>query len=83
VAKGNNRPQKTAMIIAQRIVSTISAENLGPGTILPSERVMLEEYAVGRATLHEALRFPEFQGVAAMKSGPGGARWYSSPTRRR
>ena len=72
MAKGSNRPQKTAMIIAQRIVSTIAAQNLGPGAILPSERIMLEEYGVGRATLREALRFLEFQGVVAMKPGPGG-----------
>ena len=67
-----DRPQKTAMIIAQRIVSEITAEGLGPGSMLPSERVMLENYGVGRGTLREALRFLEFQGVVAMKPGPGG-----------
>lgn len=67
-----DRPQKTAMIVAQRIVSEITADGLGPGSMLPSERVMLEEYSVGRGTLREALRFLEFQGVVAMKPGPGG-----------
>ena len=67
-----DRPQKTAMLVAQRIVSEIAADGLGPGSMLPSERVMLEKYSVGRGTLREALRFLEFQGVVAMKPGPGG-----------
>jgi GntR family transcriptional regulator, transcriptional repressor for pyruvate dehydrogenase complex len=67
-----DRPQKTAMIIAQRIVSEITADGLVPGSMLPPERVMLEDYGVGRGTLREALRFLEFQGVVAMKPGPGG-----------
>jgi GntR family transcriptional regulator, transcriptional repressor for pyruvate dehydrogenase complex len=66
------RPQKTAMIVAQRIVNEIQMNKLGAGAKLPSERVMLEEYAVGRGTLREALRFLEFQGVVVMKPGPGG-----------
>jgi DNA-binding FadR family transcriptional regulator len=60
------------MIIAQRIVGDIDRMSLRPGAKLPSERVMLEEYGVGRGTLRESLRFLELQGVLSLRPGPGG-----------
>lgn len=67
-----NRPKKTAMLLAQRIVSEIADNGLTTGSPLPAERDMLEEYAVARGTLREALRFLEIQGVITIKTGPGG-----------
>lgn len=66
------RPQKTAMLLAQRIVADINRRGNTVGDRLPPERVMLEEYDVGRGTLRESLRFLELQGVIALKPGPGG-----------
>lgn len=66
------RAHKAAMVIAQEIVHKITANNLQPGTKLPTEREMLEEYGVGRGTLRESLRFLEMNGVITMKPGPGG-----------
>lgn len=66
------RPQKTAMLLAQRIVADINRRGNTVGDRLPPERVMLEEYAVGRGTLRESLRFLELQGVISLKPGPGG-----------
>lgn len=68
----NHRPQKTAMIIARRIVDDIRRNNHSVGDKLPPERVMLEQYQVGRGTLRESLRFLELQGVISLKPGPGG-----------
>jgi len=66
------RPQKTAMLLAQRIVRDIDRRGNQVGDRLPPERVMLEEYGVGRGTLRESLRFLELQGVISLKPGPGG-----------
>ena len=66
------RPMKTAMLVAQRIVSDINDRGNTIGDRLPPERVMLEKYDVGRGTLRESLRFLELQGVITLKPGPGG-----------
>lgn len=60
------------MLVAQRIVSDINRRGNTVGDRLPPERVMLEEYEVGRGTLRESLRFLELQGVIALRPGPGG-----------
>lgn len=76
------RPQKIAMLIAQKIVGEITDGNLTPGTALLSEREMLDEYAVSRGTLREALRFLEMQGVLWIKTGPGGGPVVGEPSSR-
>lgn len=60
------------MLVAQRIVADINRRGNTVGDRLPPERVMLDEYAVGRGTLRESLRFLELQGVISLKPGPGG-----------
>jgi DNA-binding FadR family transcriptional regulator len=74
-----NRPAKTALIVAQRIVSDVIAQGLQPGAALPSEKIMLETYHIGRGTLREALRLLEFQGVITIKPGPGGGPMFMRP----
>ena len=83
-SRGHNnfRPRKTAMLLAQRIVTEISDRSLMPGDPLPPEHEMLVEYGVARGTLREALRFLEIQGVIRIKTGPRGGPIVSSPTSR-
>jgi GntR family transcriptional repressor for pyruvate dehydrogenase complex len=76
------RPQKTAMLLAQRIVGEITDRDLPAGTPLPPERDMLEAYGVARGTLREALRFLEIQGVITIKTGPGGGPIVAKPESR-
>lgn len=66
------RPQKTAVLVAQKIVADIQARGNVVGERLPSEKLMLEQYKIGRGTLRESLRFLELQGIIVLKPGPGG-----------
>ena len=75
----NPRPQKVAMLVAQRIMRDVSRSGATPGDLLPAEKAMLEQYGIGRGTLREALRLLEFQGVIALKPGPRGGPVLLSP----
>ncbi len=66
------RAPKTALLVARRIVREIERMELAPGDKLPPEKVMFQNYQVGRGTLREALRFLELQGILSLKPGPGG-----------
>lgn len=70
------------MLLAQQIVGEITDAGLAPGTSLPSERVMLENYGVARGTLREALRFLETQGVLTIRPGPRGGPSVAAPDHR-
>jgi GntR family transcriptional regulator, transcriptional repressor for pyruvate dehydrogenase complex len=66
------RSDKVSETIARDIVRRIGAEELPPGTQLPPEAKMLEEYRVGRGSLREALRILEVHGLISIKPGPRG-----------
>jgi GntR family transcriptional repressor for pyruvate dehydrogenase complex len=74
------RPQKTSVLIAQRIVEEIQRLGKSAGDRLPPEKVMLDEYGVGRGTLRESLRFLELQGVISIKPGPQGGPVVEQPS---
>jgi GntR family transcriptional regulator, transcriptional repressor for pyruvate dehydrogenase complex len=80
--RGGTRPPKTALLLAQRIVSEIVEQGLPPNSPLLSEREMLAKYGVARGTLREALRFLEMQDVISIKVGPGGGPVVSATTSR-
>jgi GntR family transcriptional regulator, transcriptional repressor for pyruvate dehydrogenase complex len=60
------------MLLAQRIVGEIADQGLEEGTVLMTEREMIDRYGVARGTLREALRFLEMHDILAIKPGPGG-----------
>jgi DNA-binding FadR family transcriptional regulator len=66
------RPQKAALLVAQRIVQDALRENRKPGDLLLPERTMVEKYGAGRGTVREALRLLEVQGVISLRPGPRG-----------
>lgn len=72
VSKAPMRPEKTAVLVAKKIVTDIQARGNVVGDRLPPERLMLDHYKIGRGTLRESLRFLELQGVIMLKPGPGG-----------
>lgn len=65
------RTRKIAEKLARQIVDDI-LERGQVGDVLPPEADMIASYQVGRATLREALRLLEVQGIITIKSGPGG-----------
>jgi DNA-binding FadR family transcriptional regulator len=72
IADVRRRQPKTSERIARDIASHIVDNQLAPGTMLPTERDMIESMGVGRTTLREALRLLETRGVITIKSGPRG-----------
>lgn len=66
------RPEKIAERIARQIVNHIVDNDLAEGTVLPTERQLVETFGVGRTTLREALRLLESRSVLTIKPGPHG-----------
>lgn len=73
---------KRALQVAQAIVSDIQMNAREAGDRLPQEEDMLARYEVARATLREALRFLELQGVIHLQLGRGGGPVVSRPQTR-
>jgi DNA-binding FadR family transcriptional regulator len=66
------RTMKTSERVAVDIVRDIVAQGLRTGARLPLEAAMAQQYQVSRASLREALRLLEVQGLIRLKPGPGG-----------
>jgi GntR family transcriptional repressor for pyruvate dehydrogenase complex len=68
----SDRAPKTSERVALAIVHDIVAQGLRTGDRLLLEAPMTERYGVSRASLREALRLLEVQGLVKIKPGPGG-----------
>jgi DNA-binding FadR family transcriptional regulator len=68
----DRRVIKTSETVALNVVHDIVARGLKTGDKLPLEVAMLQEYRVSRASLREALRLLEVQGLISIRPGPGG-----------
>lgn len=66
------RGEKVSEVVARDIVHRIVRTGLKPGSPLPAESAMLQDYDVGRASLREALRLLEVHGLLSIRPGPGG-----------
>jgi DNA-binding FadR family transcriptional regulator len=68
------RPDRSRLStrVAELIARMILEEDLQPGDRLPAERHMLEQFGIGRASLREALRLLESDGLVRMRMGPSG-----------
>ncbi|MFO1427319.1 MAG: FCD domain-containing protein [Steroidobacteraceae bacterium] len=66
------RVLKTSELIARDIILDISEGGLQTGDSLPPEASMLKHYEVGRASLREALRLLEVQGLVHIRAGAKG-----------
>ncbi len=55
--------RKTYELVADRLLALIVSRRLDPGDAIPSERELVQSYAVGRSSVREALRILESRGV--------------------
>jgi GntR family transcriptional repressor for pyruvate dehydrogenase complex len=79
---GTLRLPKTADVVAARVRTTILARQLPAGTPLPNEREMIEHFKVSRASIREALRILEAEGVIEVRRGMHGGVFTAEPTGR-
>jgi DNA-binding FadR family transcriptional regulator len=63
---------KKPEVLARKLVHDIAEGGYREGDLLPPEATMVDTYDVGRATLREALRLLESQGLVSMRRGQGG-----------
>jgi len=73
------RSFKTAELVAFDIVREIVDNKMEPGSRLPHEAEMLGHYRVSRASLREALRLLEVQGLVRLQPGIGVTVGHASP----
>jgi GntR family transcriptional repressor for pyruvate dehydrogenase complex len=71
---------KIAVVVADAIAEDIFARGLKPGTLLATEAQMIDHYKVARATLREALRLLESEGLIVIKAGPNGGAIVQKPS---
>src|SRR5216684_2902548 len=70
---------KLAVMVADAIAEEIFEKGLAPGVVLATESKMLDQFGVGRATLREALRLLEAEGLIAVRAGPNGGAVVQQP----
>ncbi len=72
-SSGNHSsPPKASELVAQELRANILGRALPAGTRLPSESELIETRGLSRATIREALRLLEADGLIAIKRGPRG-----------
>jgi GntR family transcriptional repressor for pyruvate dehydrogenase complex len=71
-APGPRRSVKTSEAVMVLLVRDMVARGLTTGDRLPTEAAMMRQYGVSRASLREATRLLEVQGLITLKPGPGG-----------
>lgn len=70
-AEAKRRPVKRSEQVARQMVKDIVFQNLKDGEKLPNELELVKQYGVSRASLREAVRLLEVQGLITVRPGPG------------
>lgn len=77
---GPRRPRKP-IVLADAIAEGIAQTRMRPGDRLPVEAAMVLQYGAGRASIREALRILEAEGIVETRVGAGGGAFVASPRR--
>lgn len=72
------KSQRAFEDVVAQIERAILDGHLKPGSRLPSERELIEQLAVSRGTLREALRVLEYSGLVTIKKGVRGGAFVSA-----
>ncbi|MEW6473086.1 MAG: FadR/GntR family transcriptional regulator [Actinomycetota bacterium] len=80
---GTVRMPKTADVVAARLRTTILAQGIAPGTPLPGEKELITEFKVSRASIREALRILEAEGIIEVRRGVRGGVFTAAPSAHR
>jgi DNA-binding FadR family transcriptional regulator len=83
---GRNSPPavpKASDVLADDLRERILSGDLEPGTALPPERELVVQTQVSRATVREALRILEVQGLLDIRTGRSGGAFVRRPDRER
>ncbi|MEL7611656.1 FadR family transcriptional regulator [Halomonas sp. ATBC28] len=75
----SRRRPKLAELISDDIKRWIAAESLGEGDRLPNEKALMELYGSAKATVREALKILEVEGLITLKTGPKGGAVINQP----
>ena len=67
----NSVDERNYKSIIVHVLSLIKKGDLKPGKSLPGERVLAEQFGVGRTTVRVALKFLEFMGIVEINVGKG------------
>ena len=70
---------KAAAVLAEQIRAQILGMGLEPGSQLPSEPDLIAQSGLGRATVREAIRILEGQGLIVIKRGSRGGMFVAQP----
>ena len=70
---------KASALLADELRARILGNGLEPGSPLPSEPEIIEQSGLGRASVREALRILEAQGLVVIRRGPSGGIFVAQP----
>ena len=76
---GADSEEKLASRLARYIARDVAERDLTPGSLLAPEQAMADQYGVGRASIREALRLLETQGLVVLRRGVGGGPVVGAP----
>jgi DNA-binding FadR family transcriptional regulator len=71
--------QKSAEKLAFRVARDVISAGLAEGSLLGSERDLLQRYGVSRAIFREAVRLLEYHSLVETRTGPSGGIYVGSP----
>lgn len=77
---GPPRTPKASDLLADDLRRRVLGDAMPPGSALPSETQLVETWGFSRATVREALRLLEADGLIRIKRGPGGGITVSRPS---